>query len=102
MEFLPIPYSKKLIYSRNKNKKTTIGYFGDFYTRNRNIKNLYNAIESQKDKKLTICGNSDLELDSKKNIQIYDRQSIKKIREFEENIDILVCVCNIKGTQIPG
>lgn len=102
MQFLPIPYQEEIIYYNKQKANLRIGYFGDYYSRNRNILPLYNAIRKQTDKELIICGNSDVELEKKENIEIYNRQSIQKVRELEENVDILVCVCNSMGTQIPG
>jgi len=102
MRFLPIPYQEKIMYSKTNNQKIKLGYLGDYFSRNRNIIPLYEAIKSDVTKELIICGNSDLNLEKKENIEIYQRQNIKKIRELEENSDILVCVCNKKGTQIPG
>lgn len=102
MEFLPIPYYKKKIYKETKNERIKIGYFGDYYLKNRNIIPLYETIKEEKDKELIICGNSDLDLKEYTNIKIMKRQSSEKIKIIEENIDILVCVCNSSGTQIPG
>lgn len=102
MKFLPIPYQEEIIYNNKRGNNLRIGYFGDYYSRNRNILPLYNTIKKQTDKELIICGNSDIELEKKENIKIYNRQTIQKVRKLEENSDILVCVCNSKGTQIPG
>ena len=101
MLFLPIPYNKQIIYSKTKNRNIKIGYFGDYYSRNRSIIALYNTIKNRKEE-LVICGNSDLQLEEHKNIKIMPRISLEEVRKQEENSDILVCICNKKGTQIPG
>lgn len=102
MFFLPIPYNEKILYEPTANEKLTLGYFGDYQSRNRNIYPLYNAIKNEKNNSLIICGNSDLELTKKDNIKIFRRQPIENIRKMEAGTDILVCICNKKGTQIPG
>lgn len=102
MRFLPIPYSHELIYDYAKNDTFSLGYFGDYYSRNRNIIPLYNFVRNNKNINLNICGNSDLNLIETENIIISSRQSIDKIREYESNSDVLICVCNSSGTQIPG
>lgn len=102
MRFLPIPYSHELIYDYAKNDTFSLGYFGDYYSRNRNIMPLYDFVRNNKNINLNICGNSDLKLIETENIIISSRQSIDKIREYESNSDVLICVCNSSGTQIPG
>ena len=51
---------------------------------------------------LYICGHSDLNLKSTTNIQVHGAVSYKEAINMEEKCDILVCICNSKGTQIPG
>lgn len=102
MIFLPIPYQEKIFYDKKKNKEVYLGYFGDYFSGNRNILPLYNAIKQMKEQKLFICGNSDIKLEKKENIEVNERQTIQKIRELEAQSNILICVCNKKGTQIPG
>lgn len=102
MIFLPIPYQEKLFYYNVKKAKMRLGYFGEYYSRNRNILPLYEAVKSDLNKELIIYGNSDLELEEKENIKICKRQPIQEVRKQEEESDVLICICNNKGTQIPG
>ena len=102
MVFLPIPYVKEKIYKEVKNSKVTLGYFGDYKSKDRNIEPLYNVVEKEKGFYLNICGNSDLSLLQKENMNIKPRQKLDVVEKLEEDCDILVCVCNKKGTQIPG
>lgn len=103
MFFCPIPYLKEKIFPKNVSKnKVTIGYFGDYYSKNRDICNLYNSISDDKNYNLIIYGNSDIKLNSLPNIEVKERQSIVKVEEKEKVCDILVCVCNKNGSQIPG
>jgi len=101
MKFLPIPYKKEIIYPKTNNKYTILGYFGDYNSKDRNIVPLYNTVEKM-DIGLEICGNSDFVLESTEKIRILPRQKMDIIREKEKNVDLLVCVCNKSGTQIPG
>lgn len=101
MYFLPIPYSEKKIYRETHNSVFSIGYFGDYNSNDRNIIPLYHAVQKL-NVKMDICGNSDLVLKSKDGINIFGRQSQSKIRTLEANEDLLIVICNKKGTQIPG
>ena len=101
MFFLPIPYREEKKYKDNKNNIKQVGYFGDYYKRNRNILPLYNSFGAS-NFNLILCGNSDLSLDERNNIRILKRQNVSVVNELESKVDLLVCVCNIKGTQIPG
>lgn len=100
MFFLPIPYTEEKIYKRTNNEVFTIGYFGAYYSKVRNIEPLYNACNGmQENIFLNIIGDSDLNLDDKNNIKIYPRGDISA---FEDRSDLLVCILNKKGSQIPG
>lgn len=99
---LPIPYMKREFFESEANEKIQLGYFGDYYSKNRNILPIYNAIKETTDKTLIICGNSDYKLKREKNIIIKERQKLNVIKELEKKSDILVCICNKRGTQIPG
>lgn len=102
MEFLPIPYIKEKIYKPNKNKNIVLGYFGDYRSQDRNIQPLYRLVSNNKNIQLNICGNSNLKLEQKENINIKARQPLSVIEKMEEKSDILVCICNSHGNQIPG
>lgn len=103
MIFLPIPYFERIIYPEIKKTKKTVGYYGDYRKKDRDILPLYNAMSKSADElKLRICGNSDIDLNEKSNIEIKSRQSLGEIRKYEKETDVLVCICNRYGTQIPG
>lgn len=102
MRFLPIPYMNEKIYNKILNRKITLGYFGNYNTKDRNILPLYESIAKNQKYCLNICGNSDIKLEEKENIAIRTRQKMNVVEELEEKSDILVCMCNKKGTQIPG
>lgn len=102
MKFVPIPYIEEKIFTTGSNSKVTLGYFGDYKSSDRNIKPLYETIIKNNDCYLNICGNSDIKLEEKENVSIRPRQKMNVVEELEKNSDILVCICNKKGTQIPG
>ncbi|GFR35998.1 hypothetical protein [Thermobrachium celere] len=103
MYFIPIPYLEKKIFPKiNLNKESLVFlYCGDYFSDLRNILPLYEAI-SETNHKLIICGDSDIKLKNKRNIEILPRQSLEKVKELEEQCDVLVHLSNLKGTQIPG
>ena len=103
MKYVPIPYVKEEIYPSVDLKKESLTflYCGDYSSKVRNIKPLYEAIEKS-NHKLIVCGNSDLELESTERIKMYPRVSFDKTKEFEKNCDVLVHLSNLSGTQIPG
>lgn len=104
MFFLPIAYyDQRIYYNDNQDeKKYEISYLGDYNSKFRNIKPLYNACMNNKDLKLNIIGNSDLSLSNNENIQIIPRVSMKELTEYEKNSDLLIVLLNRHGTQLPG
>ncbi len=104
MEYVPIPYVKKMIYENRKNPvdgKISLLYCGDYGSKVRNISPLYEAIKSTSDK-LTVCGRTDIKLESTENIDVHERVSFDKTKEYEKESDILIHLSNLRGTQIPG
>ncbi|WP_342542134.1 hypothetical protein MHH33_14445 [Paenisporosarcina sp. FSL H8-0542] len=106
--FLPIPYLKnnknKIEEKEIENKSIKIfklGYFGDYFSKDRNISPLYEAVSILGDN-LLICGNSNLEIKKLKNIQINPRVNLEQVNIFEKECDLLICLCNKNSTQIPG
>jgi hypothetical protein len=103
MSFVPIPYLEKRIYSNIGNDEFKLGYFGDYHSNYRNIKPLYDAIRKLEGKvNLQISGESNITLNTTNNIKISKRLPYQEVINSEEKCDMLVCVCNNFGTQIPG
>ncbi len=103
MCFLPIAYKEKKIYENQQLKIDTVklGYFGDYNDAVRNIIPLYNCCKEY-GIKLCIAGNSNLELEDTKNIMILPRVNKVRLDELEADTDILICIINKYGLQIPG
>jgi glycosyltransferase involved in cell wall biosynthesis len=101
---LPPPYIKERIYKKSQEGRFTLGYFGSYYSRVRNILPLIECVKSSKRLDLLIAGNTDLNIEMEKcsDIKIYQRVNREKVEELEGQCDALVCVLNLKGTQIPG
>lgn len=99
--FIPVPYIETINYKQPQNSIYTIGYFGDYYSSDRNILPLYTAAEKE-NFSLQIYGNSNIVLEQSGNININPRVNFEVIKEKEQNCNLLICICNQKGTQIPG
>lgn len=100
MEFLPIAYMEEEIFPEMKNDKFVIGYYGNYESTVRNIIPFYEACKSlNREVDVSIYGDTDLELSSTDSIHIFPRGIIE---EHKRGADLLVCVMNSIGTQIPG
>lgn len=99
MCFTPTAYLEEKVFPPHEGKYT-VGYYGAYSARVRNIMPLYEACAEMRDVlNLNIVGNSDLELPGTDNIAVYPRGDISA---FEARTDLLVCILNKSGTQIPG
>ncbi|MFJ7729659.1 hypothetical protein ACIQXV_26605 [Neobacillus sp. NPDC097160] len=100
MTFVPIPFREGKIYPEVKKDRFLIGYFGAYMKISRNIEPLYNTCDSlNQDVELIIMGETDCSFETKENISIFPRGDAS---EYEAKSDLLVCVLNKSGTQIPG
>lgn len=102
MIFLPTPCIEYRNIENGKQDKLKIGYFGSYNLIARDIRPLYEAVSNNKNIELFLIGNSDLNLKPKENITVIDRIPQSKLDEYLYEMDILVCVLNSKGNQIPG
>lgn len=83
-------------------KEFICGYFGNYYSSIRNIVPLYNAFGSIKNSKLVICGSSDLNLESTKNVTVMKRIPQSRVETEEAKTNIEICILNRVSAQIPG
>lgn len=102
MIFLPTPCIEYQNIKNKKHDKLKIGYFGSYNLIARDIRPLYEAVSKNKNIELFLIGNSDLNLKAKENISVIDRIPQSKLDEYLYEMDVLVCVLNSKGNQIPG
>lgn len=100
MRFVPVSYMKEEVFPEVENRRFVIGYYGNYECMARNIIPFYEAcINLDKSVDVSIYGDSDLQLADTENIHIYPRGIIE---EHKRIADLLVCVMNSQGTQIPG
>lgn len=101
MEWCPLPYYYREEMKEINNKKKVYGYFGDYFPTTRNLEPFYNAAKDLKIP-VNICGMPSTLFSETDNININDRLPLSELKKYEECTDVLVCVCNLKGGQIPG
>ena len=100
MVFLPVPYMEEECFPETKNERFVIGYYGSYPMIHRNLIPFYNACVSLGDSvDVSIYGNSDLKLEPTENVRIYPRGIVD---EHKIKADLLICLLNSRGTQIPG
>lgn len=94
----------KLIESNSNGDKKNIimSYAGSYPSAIRNIIPLYEAMEHLNNVRLNICGKGDMHLSNTKNVKILDMLPFNEVSELEKESDIIICLCNNRGTQIPG
>jgi hypothetical protein len=63
---------------------------------------LYHAVNGNERVRLSIIGDSDIELPEHDNITIAKRVPVAQLSKLEADADVLVCLLNKEGTQIPG
>ena len=105
ISFVPLPcieadYTEEM-YKKDKSTLKLV-YLGDYSPSIRNIIPLYEAVKPMKNVELTIAGISSLKLDNTDNITILPRIPQEECLKLEKEADVLVTVCNLRGTQIPG
>lgn len=101
MFFLPTP-SLGEDESGTRKGRLCIGYFGSYNSVARNIMPLYQAAIQNVDVNFLIVGDSDIILESTKNISIIQRVSHEKLKNYMQKVSVIVCLMNKKGNQIPG
>lgn len=93
------------IENTNKNSRPTIGFFGSYQKRVRNIEPFLNAISKLPEYDFIIRGDSDLIIDSSKypNLNIiYGRQPSEEVERLEAGCDILVSIAAHCGCVQPA
>lgn len=101
MFFLPTP-SLKYEETKDISDGLCIGYFGSYYSTARNLKPFYEAAKNNPAAKFLIIGDSDLKLESTENIMVIGRIPHDELNAYMQKIDVIVCLMNSRGNQIPG
>ena len=99
--FIPLPADMCPTKTVSRTKQLHVAYLGDYNPVFRNLQPLYDACVNMRDVCLTIAGNGP-KYPTQTNITILPRVSQKQALEIESDADVIFCVCNMCGTQIPG
>lgn len=98
--FLPIPYRKHKVYPLKASYRYVCSYLGDYYSKSRNILPLSQAI-GQLAIPAVFAGNTDVEI-NEDSITVLQRVTQAEVEQIEYESQILVCLLNSRGSQIPG
>lgn len=101
MQCIPLPYfefSKEIVEKADKN---SFGYFGDYYSKTRNLLPFYEALKVS-GYEGRIYGDSDLLLKETDKIEVSGRVTLDVLSEVQAKTQVLVHLCNLHGGQIPG
>ena len=101
MRWLPLPtyFTPELV--EYENSENHYGYFGDYPPSVRNLEPFYN-VAVDKNIYLDICGSPYGLFIEKANVSISPRLPLGELKQHEDNVNILVCLFNLGGGQIPG
>jgi len=103
MYFIPTPYIKEEIIEEEPNEKFTVGYYGSYYKKDRNLKPFLNIIGKMKDINFEIIGASDLKVKNEENLILKKPMKKSEVLEYEKKCNVLICLGNRSGSfQIPG
>ena len=85
-------------YSSDENH---YGYFGDYSPNIRNLEPFYN-VAVKKRLHTEICGSPSDLFSSKGNVKIFPRMPLEQLKEHENKANVVICLFNLGGGQIPG
>lgn len=74
-------------------KELLFGYFDGYNSNVRDIRQLYSAFEDG-DSKLLICGNGDISLAGRANIEVLKRVPQSEVTSLEASTDVYICILN--------
>jgi len=88
---------------KSSSKVMNIGYYGNYNESVRNIVPLFKAMSKVESGILSVCGDTNIDNINYRNVNaLTGRLPYSKVKELEMSSDILICLCNISGVQIPG
>ena len=99
--FIPLPADMHATETLSQPDLLRIAYLGDYNPKFRNLRPLYDACAKMDDVSLTIAGHGP-SYRSISNIRVLPRIPQDQALEIENDSDVIFCVCNKFGTQIPG
>ena len=77
------------------------GYFGDYLPYIRNLEPFYN-VAVKCNLNVDICGSPSDLFPSKNNVKIYPRLPLGELKKHEDKANVVICLFNLGGGQIPG
>lgn len=101
MKHIPLPYLEISEDGSSALVSGSFGYFGDYYSKTRNLLPFYEALKSA-GAVGSIYGDSDLGLASTDRITVSGRVTLDILAEVQAKTEVLVHLCNLRGGQIPG
>lgn len=105
MKCVPLPFfeygESEMNCEKNTNSEVSFGYFGDYYSKTRNLRPFYEALV-ESGYKGYIYGDSDENFGEYENIEISGRVTLDKLAIVQGKTKVLVHLCNLQGGQIPG
>ena len=99
--FIPLPADMHTTETTSHPDQLRIAYLGDYNPAFRNLRPLYNACSKMDGVSLTIAGHGP-KYRSSPTIKVLPRIPQEQALEIEKDADVIFCVCNKRGTQIPG
>lgn len=101
ISFAPLPAEMLPIVYCPKSEDLRLSYLGDYHPAIRNLRPLYEACANKDGIKLTIAGHGPT-YPKCDNITILPRIPQQQAQQIENESDVIVCICNLKGTMVPG
>lgn len=101
MKYIPLPAFEYEDTNIINTGPIRFGYFGDYYSRTRNLQPFYDAMISC-DAAGCIYGDTDLTLESTEKITVHGRTTLDQLAGIQGQTDVLIHLCNLRGGQIPG
>ncbi len=101
MHWQPLPTYYSSNISKLQYDQLVFGYFGDYVSHIRNLRPFY-TVARDLNLRVNICGKTDLITESTDKLCIKPRISVGELKKYEDETNVLVFLCNLKGGQIPG
>lgn len=102
MKWYPLPsYYIESSFTKNTIFRNFYGYFGDYSPNIRNLKPFYN-IAVERNLNVDICGSPSDLFPSNNNVKIYPRLPLGELKQHEDKANVVICLFNLGGGQIPG
>lgn len=99
--FAPLPAEMIQMTEFSESTELRLSYLGDYNPSIRNLRPLYDACANRERIRLVMAGNGPT-YPKCSNVSQLPRIPQQQAQQIENESDVLVCVCNVTGTMIPG